>query len=196
MGVCPRYNNSIHLLIDYSNGNSLFEEECEYGPEISLGLRIFLTLFSKIDVGDFVGTEEWLFLCEYKLLNLNVVFEVAGRRLHSYFQTKEDVPLFLLLDEFQVHLSVFGNTLVETHENHSAPYWRVGLHQIGRYCVNTTEMNNNYNRDHLLINTMISGTLSDGDMRFDPTYYGVLNITCRNKTADIVVNKIIYLLKW
>jgi hypothetical protein len=166
-----RYNYSIHLLLDYSNVHSLCQEEYEYGPEISLGLRIFLTLCSNIDVEDFVGTDMWLFLCEYKLLSLNVVFEVVGRRLHSYFNTKEDVPIFLLLDEFQMHRTVFGDGL---NENLSRPSWRNGLHLIGRYCVNTAEKNKNYNRDHLLIHTMISGTLSDSDMRFDLDYFGNL----------------------
>ena len=167
------YRNSIFLLMDYSNGDQLSKEEVEYGPEVALGLRIFLKLFHEVNPSEYVLTKEYQFLCENHLLNLKVVFKVASRHLHSYFHLKqeEDIPIVLLLDEFQKNKTFFpGN--VEREKEIESPYWRIPLHRIGQYCVDTSQTNENYNRDHLLVTTMIAGTLNEDDLQFHPTDYG------------------------
>jgi hypothetical protein len=162
----PHYQYSIFLWMHYSNGDVLETEEAQHGSEMALGLRIFLKLFHDLTPSTFVKTSEYQFLCENHLLDLDVVFQVTGRRLHSFFALESgmDIPLVLLLDEFQRNKLFFEKELTAD--------WRIPLHRIGQYCVNTTAPNKNYNRDHLMVTTMIAGTLIEDDLQFHPSDYG------------------------
>ena len=170
------YQYSIFLLMDYSNGDQLSFEEVQYGPEVALGLRIFLKLFHNEKPSKFVQTLEYQFLCENHLLDLDIAFQAASRRLHTYFELKSevDIPILLLLDEFQKNKAFFPGKM-EREKEIETPFWRIPLHRIGQYCVDTAKANENYNRDHLMVTTMIAGTLNEDDLQFHPTDYGHRN---------------------
>jgi hypothetical protein len=62
-GVLPKhYQYSIFLLVDYSNGDQISMEEVRYGPEMALGLRIFLKLFGAMKPSKYAETKEYRFL--------------------------------------------------------------------------------------------------------------------------------------
>jgi hypothetical protein len=156
------YQYSIFLMMDYSNVDSLSDEEVGNGADVALALRIFLKLFHDMRASKFVQTKVYRFLCKHRLLVLDIVFQAASERLHEYFGLKSevDIPVILLLDEFQKNKSFFHPL-----------FWRYSIDRIGSYCVDTAGVNEKYNRDHLIVTAMIAGTLSD-DLEFDTTDYG------------------------
>jgi hypothetical protein len=194
------YQYSIFLLMDYSNGDRILSEEKSNGADVALALRIFLKLFGIMTPSDYVKTQEYQFLCQKNILTLNAIFQVASERFHHYFNLKSDVeiPMILLLDEFQKTISDFsGNGQREKVENDvitvvNTPFWRNPLHRIGEYCVNTAKVNENYNRDHLMVTAMIAGTLNRHDLQFHPTDYGKEYIPLPLFKFDMVLNILQY----
>lgn len=176
--LSPKYKRSIFIFVDYGNGFYLSNEEEKNGPSVALALRIFLTLFyDKAQPSSFIKEPEYMFLCKNNLLELNILFELMGRRIHQYFalndknfKLDDEIPIILLLDEFQKNREIFHGDYKRTDED-TTPIWRKPLHDIGSYSCSTLERNKNCERDHLIITTLIAGTLSQNEIYFPPTDY-------------------------
>lgn len=115
----------------------------------------------------FIKTKEYAFFMENHLLDINLLFQLTSKILHKNLNLKnqEDIPIILLLDEYR--------KIQETFENSIQFSWKDPLYKIGMYSVNTSDINKNYNRDHLLINVIISGTLKDDDIKLNSTEYSL-----------------------
>ena len=166
------YKNSIFIGIDYSNGDRIVENELN--SSTSLALRIFLKVFRLECAYEFVGSDEYKYLIHYKLITIKNVMRLLSIKLHEFLQLNldEDIPIILILDEIQKTKEFFSGKTLDSDKK-EIKNWKLALYSIGDYSVNLNGKNINYEKDRLLVSTIVSGTLDDKDIPFiHPTEYG------------------------